>query len=276
MRSLPLITLLSLIAVMHADAQYYYKDIVSNKQLMDEMVRLKEQKVRTVSVKSFEDDGSPSDGFFCEKKINRNYSSVETLTRSNVTGSSQFLSTFNKNGLLEKTVDSADIAVTTVTYEYDANGRIRNIISGVRSSDDDFSNAIMEQHLYEYNDKGVIVKMYRIKNGNDSTLILFTADEKNNITIEKDTRSGKSYYYYYDGRNRLTDVVHMNTFNDKLLPDYLFEYNNNGQVTQMTTTEEGGSYYYVWKYTYENDLRKSERCFSKERRLMGSIEYDYK
>ena len=56
------------------NAQYYYKDILSNKELVAEMARMKEQKIKTVSLHSFEDDGSPSEGFFCEKKINRNYS----------------------------------------------------------------------------------------------------------------------------------------------------------------------------------------------------------
>ena len=49
-----------------------------------------------------------------------------------------------------------------------------------------------------------------------------------------------------------------------MLPDYIFEYNNAGLVTQMTATEEGGSYYFIWKYTYDNGLRVKEKCFSKE------------
>jgi hypothetical protein len=44
----------------------------------------------------------------------------------------------------------------------------------------------------------------------------------------------------------------------------------------MTATEEGGSYYFIWKYTYADGLRIKESCFSKERRLMGTIEYEYK
>ena len=71
-------------------------------------------------------------------------------------------------------------------------------------------------------------------------------------------------------------MVHLNQFNEKMLPDYIFEHNSAGLVTQMTTTEEGGSYYYIWKYTYDNGLRISEKCFSKERRLMGTIQYEYK
>ena len=277
MRLIPILIAAVMASGLHADAQYYYKDIISNRQLLEEMTRLKEQKIRTVSVKSFEDDGSPSDGFFCEKKISKNYGSVETFTRSNVTGASLFSSYFNKNGLLEKTIDSSDISITTVIYEYETNGSIKSIRSAIRSSDDDFTNEIMEEHLYQYDDKGILQKMIRVKNRTDTSIILLSTDENNNISIEKDTKSGKSYYYYYDGKNRLTDVVLLNQFNNKMLPDYLFEYNNAGQLVQMTTTEEGGNnYYYIWKYTYDNGLRSSEKCISKEKRLMGRIEYEYK
>ena len=68
----------------------------------------------------------------------------------------------------------------------------------------------------------------------------------------------------------------MNQFNQKMLPDYIFEYNNAGLIAQMTTTEEGGSYYFIWRYTYDNGLRIREKCYSKEKRLMGTIEYEYK
>ncbi|GAB2822718.1 hypothetical protein GCM10027043_24670 [Ferruginibacter profundus] len=259
-----------------AKAQYYYKDILSNKQLIAEMAQLKEQKVRTVSLKSFEDDGSPSDGFFCERKISKNYSSVETETRSNVTGSSVFTSTFNEKGFLTQTVDSSEIASSTSLYAYDNNNNIVSIVSIARSSDDDFKNEIREEHLYLYNEKGLPVKMIRVKNSSDSTLFLFSPDENNNVSIEKNTKTGDTYYYYYDNKNRITDVVRLNKYNQKMLPDYIFEYNNAGLITQMTATEEGGSYYFIWKYTYENGLRVREKCYSKEKRLMGTIEYEYK
>lgn len=259
-----------------SNAQYYYKDIVSNSQLLEEIARLKEQKFRTIKITSFEDDGKPSDGFLIEKNINRNYTRVETFSRSNVTGASLFTSAFTKDGLLIQTVDSSDIAVNTSNYVYDDKGRVKSIQSHVHSSDDDFTNEITEDHNYEYDANGLLLKMVRIKNGTDISTILFSPDENKNVSIEKDTKTGNTYYYYYDSKNRLTDVVHLNPFNQKMLPDYVFEYNNAGQITQMTTTEEGGSYYYIWKYTYDNGLRIREKCFSKERRLMGTIEYEYK
>ncbi len=258
------------------NAQYYYKDIVSNKQLMAEMAQLKEQKIHTISLSSYEDDGRPSEGFYCEKKINKKYTSVETLSKSYVTAASSFISTFDDKGLLLQTIDSSDIAATSSSYTYTANGQIKTITSVNHSSDDDFKTQIQEEHLYEYNTDGLPVKMTRVKNFTDSTVIIFSADESGNIAIEKNTKTGDTYYYYHDNKKRLTDVVRLNPYNQKMLPDYMFEYNYAGQIAQMTTTEEGGSYYFIWKYTYENGLRTKEKCFSKERRLMGSIDYEYK
>lgn len=269
-------TLVFTAATAAAHSQYYYKDIVSNKQLMAEMALLKEQKLRTITLKSFEDDGSPSEGFFCEKKINKKYTSVQTRTKSYVTAASEFTAEFDEKGLLTHTNDSSDISSSNAYFFYYENGALKSIVTSNRSSDDDFHNEIKEEHLYEYNAKGNPVKMLRIKNSNDTTIINFAEDEAGNVSIEKNSKTGDTYYYYYDAKKRLTDVVRLNPANQKMLPDYMFEYNYSGQIIQMTTTEEGGSYYFVWKYTYENGLRIKEKCFNKERRLMGSIEYEYK
>ncbi|MBS1734244.1 MAG: hypothetical protein JST02_13195 [Bacteroidetes bacterium] len=257
-------------------AQYYYRDIVSNLQLQKEMALFRENKVRSVVIRSFEDDGSESEGFFCEKKISKDYRKAELFTRSDISGSSLFTSTFDKEGKILGTTDSSTISLSVNTYTYDEAGRIRSILSSVKSSDDDFANEILEEHIYEYNSSGIPVKMTRIKNRTDSAVMLFQVDEHNNVAIEKDSKTGRKYYYYYDEKNRLTDVVHSTEYTTKLLPDYQFEYNNAGNISQMTSTEEGGTNYYVWRYTYSNGLRSSEKCYTKERKLMGSVQYEYK
>jgi hypothetical protein len=273
----PVLGIISFICITnHVTAQYYYKDIISNKQLTAEITQLKQQKLRTISLKSFEDDGSPSEGFYCEKKINKSYNEIETRSRSYVTNPSIFVTTFNTNGQLLQTSDSSEVSSSTASYAYNANGLLQSIVTTARSSDDDFKTEIKEEHIYEYNNEGQPVKMVRVKNNVDSTAIVFSTDENGNIGIEKNTKTGDTYYYYYDAKKRLTDVVRLNPYNQKMLPDYMFEYNSAGLVTQMTTTEEGGSYYFIWKYTYDNGLRIREKCYSKEKRLMGTIEYEYK
>lgn len=260
-----------------SSAQYYYKDILSNHQLLADMALYKQNKVKLINIKSFEDDGKPSEGFFCQKKFSRDYSKAELFTRSDISGPSLLTSTFNNKGQLLKTYDSSKISVTSNVYKYDQQDRIASILSNVRSQDDDFTNEITEEHIYSYDEQNKPVQMIRVKNRTDSTIILFALDEHGNVAIEKDTKSGTKYYYYYDVKKRITDIVQANDLKTGLVPDYIFEYNNSaGLLSQMTTTEEGGNYYFVWKYTYDNGLRARERCYSKERRLMGSIEYEYK
>ena len=259
-----------------SDAQYYYKDIHTNNQVAADMASYKANKIHNIRLRSFEDDGSPSKGFYCERKISKDYRKTELLTKSAISGASVFNSMFNEKGKLIKTVDSSSLASSVNTFIYDDQDRVNNIISTIRSSDDDFVNEIREEHLYFYNADGTLSKMILVKNRRDSTTMLFMADEKNNVSIEKNTKTGSKYYYYYDDNNRLTDVVHSSDRTERLLPDYMFQYDNAGLLTQMTSTEEGGSDYYIWRYSYENGLRSKERCFSKEKRLMGSIEYEYK
>ena len=55
-----------------SNAQYFYKDIVSNLQINDEFSILKNENIKTIKLSSFEDNDEPSDGFFCEKKFNKN------------------------------------------------------------------------------------------------------------------------------------------------------------------------------------------------------------
>jgi len=258
-------------------AQYYYKDIVSNKQVIAEKQVLKEQKIRNILVHSFEGNGDDSRGFFCEKKISKDYRRIETYTKSNITGKSLQTAYYNDKEQLIQSTDSSELSSTTSVYQYDANGQITNILSNSHSNDDDFSTRLLEEHQYQYDAKGQPVQLLRIRNMKDTVQIIFTADDKGNIIDEKDMgKNGKHYYYYYNDKNRLTDIVKFNVVKNKLMPDFVFEYNSDGQVIQMVTVEEGmTSDYYTWKYVYNDGLRIIEKCFSRENILLGYFEYEY-
>ncbi len=258
-------------------AQYYYKDLISNKQAQTENTTLSQQKIRSIKVHSFEGDQTPSKGFFCEKKISKNYRHIDTYTRSYTTGKSLLTTNYNDNGQLLQSTDSSEITVATSFYEYNVQGDITSIISTSHSTDDDFKTLLKEEHQYRYNNQRQPVQMLRIKNGKDSALIDFIIDEHGNVTDEIEAgNNGRHYYYYYDTKNRLTDIVKLNVVFGKLLPDLTFEYNNQNQVTQMITVEEGvNRNYYTWKYFYSEGLRIIEKCYSKENVLLGYFEYEY-
>jgi len=258
-------------------SQYHYLDIVSNLQLASEMRQFKEQKIRDVQVHSFESNGDPSKGFFCKKKISKDYRKIETYTKSTISEKSILISKFNTEGQLIASNDSSTISSSSNFYEYDSKGHLIKVLNISTSVDDDFTSKITEEHLYLYDTKGRCLKMLRIKNQLDTATVLFTSDEKGNIIEENDLgKNGKHYYYYYDSKNRLTDVVKYNSLRDKLLPDLLFEYNSASQITQMITTEEGiSNNYYVWKKIYNDGLRIIEKCFTKENELLGYFEFEY-
>ena len=273
-----IICLLIVSVIPFANAQYYYKDLVSNKQAQLDKTTLKDAKIRTVIVHSFEGNKTPSEGFYCEKKISKDHRKIETYTRAYTTGKALLTSFYNDKDQLLKSVDSSDLTVATSMYKYNMDDQIESIVSNSHSKDDDFTTALNEEHQYKYNAKKQPVQMLRIKNKKDSALIDFLLDEHENITDEIEAGpKGQHYYYYYDTKHRLTDIVKFNVVLRKLLPDLTFEYNSSNQVTQMIAVEEGvNKNYYIWKYIYNDGVRIIEKCFSKEDVLLGYFEYEYK
>jgi len=273
----PLLLVATFTFSISVNGQYYYKDIWNNQQLVKEFNLLKTDNLNTIKIKSFEDDGEPSEGFFCEKKINKNYTQSQMISKSNVTGQSLLVSDYNANGQPVKTTDDTPASTSTTEYEYNQNGQLK-VIRTITKGDAD-SETITETHEYFYDEKGKPVKMLRKKGNVLISTIHFVSDTSGNI-IEEDVdgnnTSDKKYFYYYDDKNRLTDVVHFNERAQRLLPNYMYEYNSLNQPKQMISTEEGGSNYFIWKYTYNGqNLREKEECFSKDRRLLGTIKYEY-
>ena len=259
-----------------ANAQYYYKDIVSTNQLNKEFSILKAQQLRSIKLKSFEDNDEPSEGFFCEKKINKDYSQSEMISKSYITGESLVTTSYNKDGLVVNSVNSTPTITNTTEYSYDSLGRLKQIKT-ITAADDNSSN-ITETREYIYDPEGWPEKMLRKKNNVLVSTINFLKDENGNV-IEENTvgkSNDRKYYYYYNDKHQLTDIVHFNEFAKKLLPDYMFEYNDNGTPKQMISIDESGRNYFVWRYSYTDQmLPEIQKCYSKEKRLLGTIEYEY-
>ena len=259
-----------------AGAQYYYKDILSNQQLNKEFIILKNAQVKTIKITSFEDNDEPSEGFFCEKKINKNYTQSQMISKSYITGQALLVTDYDAQGRVTKTTNTTPTTTNTTEYQYDSNGNL-SLVKTYTAADDD-SSGITETHHYTYDESGKPVNMLRKKNNNLISTITFKKDENGNI-IEEDASGNsndKKYYYYYDTNNRMTDVVHFNELAQKLLPDYMFEYGASDLPKQMISVNENGRNYFIWRYSYnDKNLRDIEKCYSKEKRLLGTIQYEY-
>ncbi len=259
-----------------ARAQFYYKDFISSNFAAFDQLSYKKAGIRNIKLNSFEANGLPSEDFFCEKKISRDFKKSTLYTRIGLTGQQMLENYFDNKGRLAKTYDSSQFAVATTLFSYDAQGRLTNTTNFSKSNDDDFVSEILETHLYHYDAAGTLTDMIRIKNQSDSSIISFSSDDNHHVAVEKDTRTNAVYYYYYDAEGRMTDVTHFNEEKNKMVADYVYEYNPDGQMAQLTTTEAGIDNFVVWKYKYENGLRRSERLFDKDGFLVGKIEYEYK
>jgi len=121
--------------------------------------------------------------------------------------------------------------------------------------------------------------MLKIRNGNDTTVVSFTADEQGNPAEEKaERRKGNlgTTFYYYDAQHRLTDVARYNKRADRILPDYMFEYGEGSQLSQMIVVPEGSADYQTWKYVYKaNGLKEKDLCYNKQKQMVASIDYVY-
>lgn len=272
-----LTSMLCLLISLGANAQYYYKDITGPAQTMEKAAKLKSQKVRTVNVISYEPDGEPTQDFNGIQTISSDYSRITTSFKTPLSGESQLTTFFDKSGRLIKSIDTADGSHSESEYVYNSDGTLAKIANVSTSAG---NKSEKEDHLWYYNAEGKPEKMLRVKNDVDTTYITFVSDEKGNVGEENSVRNGialPSYYYYYDEKNRLTDVVSYNVRAKRLLPLYIFEYNDDNQLASMLVVPEGSDDYQKWIYEYNQRNQKvKETCINKRKQIVGRVEYVYK
>lgn len=273
----PFILLIVFIVPFGAYSQFYYKDIVSTGQTTEQLKLYKTNRVKKAVLQSFEPSGEPTDKFICFQEVSPSYNYIKTYSQSAQTLQSVLNSQFNYKGQLTRSSDSSNTTLNVSSYTYDAAGRL--IVVESVSQAYAYQTKETEKHQWFYDTTGFPVKMLRIKNNMDTVEVLFKPDEKGNVAEEVWKSKGKetqTYYYYYDEQKHLTDIVRFNERARKLLPDYVFAYNDQMQLAQMITVQPGTSNYVTWKYQYNNQgLKTRESIYSKQKELMGYITYRY-
>jgi hypothetical protein len=258
-------------------AQYYYKDVVMTRQNETRWRLYKELRVESVRLSSFERDGSPTEGFTGDQSVSPDGSRITTHTRATGSAESWITASYTPGGLTLKTVDTSDTYRSVSDYQYDGSGRIQSILNTSIQTDNHFQD--VEQHTWSYDAAGKPAGMLKIKNGSDTTFIRFILDEKGNIAEERATRNKTdlpTIFYYYDADNRLTDIVRYSLKAKRLLPDNVFEYGEGGKLSSMLVVPDGSNDYLKWLYEYnEKGLKIKESCFSRQKELLGRIEYQY-
>lgn len=255
--------------------QYYYNDIISLKQSNEIYAALKQNNIHLVTATSTESDNTLTTGFSYKKQITNNGSLVITDVSLEATGPTETLEYYTNN-LLSKSVDSSVNVTTTVDYKYNDEGNI----DWIQTQTDDTSRSMhsTEVHKWFYTNN-IPDSMLRIKDNADTTFVHFKKDAQQNIIEEmwlKKNKMIEHYFYYYNDSNKLTDIVRFNTRAQQMLPDFLFAYNDNGTLSQLTQIPQGSSDYITWQYIYDDrGLKIKDVLFDKHQELLGTVTYTY-
>lgn len=257
-------------------AQFYYNDLIQQQQHLNRHQQYREQKVlRIVATSRASDDMQDVTPLTVEQQYNNSYSQLKTQT-SAVSGRSSIANYYNGQGQLYKTVDSSDNAVTTYEYQYQGNNLANITSSSVPLGE---KTRTVEVHHWSYDSLGKPMQMLRIRNGSDSSFIRLIYDNSGNVSEEqvfKNGVGGEKVFYYYDEQHRITDIVRYQDKLGKLMPDFTFDFNPQGQLSQMMVVQNGGTNYQTWRYSYNNrGLLTAEACYDRQKKLVGKVEYTY-
>lgn len=260
-------------------AQFYYQDIFNTKRTEDNLQVLKENRVNTQWVESLDANMESDDDFRCQRDLLMNYRKMKSRVHSLATGYSAMMSYFSANGKLTKTTDSSQNNTTVVNYIRDSAYKLTEVY--LVSQDSKSKYQFTETRRYIYDAKGRITRMVHFHNDRveDSSSVAFTLDEKGQVVEEYETGNNihsQRIYYKYNDKGQLTDVVRYSPMRQKMLPDYMFEYDAQGRISQMTTVNGQSANYTIWRYTYTVlGLPDKEDCYGKKNELLGRIKYRY-
>jgi hypothetical protein len=263
-------------------AQYYYKDILGAGDLNQMFSLYKNNNVNTVTLTGYDDQGEKSKDYSETHYFFPSHNVIRITTRNNGEVTNQFYR-FDEKGSITSISDTSSSLISITTYNYDDKGMLASIKNVISDKEDSIYQ--VELHQWFYNEGGKPVRMLKIVNNNDTTDVRFSLDEKGNVIDEWpfiNKLSRQKTYYYYDDRNRLTDIVRYNIPARKLLPDFMFQYSDQNQLIQkMTATATVGANYLVWRYSFDDrGLKVRETAIRKSKEtgntiMVGKIEYAY-
>lgn len=256
--------------------QYYFNDIIATQTGNQQYQLLRKNNIHKITATSYEGDNSITEGFSLEQNLSLDGRKM-TLQSTLSGGQPSFTDRFYDKGRLQKTLTHDGRIENRTDYTYTDKGLLQKIILTTRDTVQ--KTGLTEWHEWTYNEAAQPLSMLRIKNTTDTTFIDCKLDEKGLVIEEhwqKNNRTVETWYYYYNEKKQLTDIVRYNARLKKLVPDFIYEYDANGSISQMTQLSFSSGGYLTWQYTYtDKGLKKNEIGFDKNKQLAGRIEYTY-
>ena len=279
MKRIPYLFLLNIVVIalsQTASAQFYYQDIITHQQNLQQYQLQKNNRVQAISITSFEHNGEISEGFRFNQQYNASWSQLKTVAELSNAGRNVVVNYYNSQGLLYRTTDSSNGTYSVYEYIYDSLTRLIQIQNNTLAIAG--KNKSAETHNWYYDQQGIPAKMERIRDKSDTMIFILIKDSAGNIIEEQGFHKGEAgekTFYYYDNVNRLTDIARYNNRAGKLLPDYMFDYDQSGRISQMVSTQQGSNAT-TWEYVYnEQGLKTTESCYLAQKKLAGRMAYQY-
>ena len=255
--------------------QFYLNDIIGLKDSQEKYLLMRKNKIKKITANSIEADGSSTKGFILNQELQTDGKKMVTEI-ANFSSPLEKITNFYELSKLKRTIVNRSSIETKTDYKYDEKGFLNKIIS--TTVDSLQKTPISETHLWHYQPNGTPIRMIKWGDGIDTVNIEMLVDSTGLIIEEYWFKKGKkieTYYYYYTN-NQLTDVVRYNIKANRLIPDFVYEYNQQNQLTNMVQVSFNGSAVIHWSYTYHiNGLRETETARDKEKNIIAKITYSF-
>ncbi len=273
-----IIFLYLILSAFFCSAQYYYNDIISTEANRKNFSILQKEKIKKVAVKAYDSGDEIIDDFVLYQEIDAGKRTLTTFSKTNLTDASILETRYNPKGFPESSLDSSEGASTRTSYLYDEKDLLISMQS-ISIQSEQKENVVTEKRRYSYNAQGMPEKMVRTKGEKDSMTVIFIPAENGFPGEEQWFKSGQkveTWFYYYDAQNRLTDIVRFNEAARQMLPDYLFSYDDRGNLANKITVSPGTSNFRIWQYKYSIEgLKIQETVLNRDRKPEGKLVYEY-
>lgn len=258
------------------DAQYYFNDLVANKQTHAQYQLLRKWRVRSFTVVAAPDQPTAKEDVLINQEISMDGKRIVTYSNGN-SGKTFRTTTQYEGGKLVKSVAGTRTGDITTQFSYTLNGLPQQIQSTTKDTALDINQ--LEVHIYFYQKDTLPDYAYVIRDNSDTLRVTFVLDSLQLVAEERWMRGNKQverYYYYYDNNRRLTDIVRFNNKAGRLLPDFIFSYDVAGKMNKMIQVPRYGNNYLSWEYLYdEKGLKTTEKMTSKDKQQSATLYYRY-
>lgn len=262
----------------NAFGQYYYRDIVTTGENNAAIASLFNNKVINITATEYNNRGQKNTDFNDWQDVNHRDRIIRQTTRDRLTKTTVYTRVDEQLRIVD-IADTSGGIINNIKYTYNNKSQVTRISKHI--AEPALNTNQTEVYTWEYAADGLPQTMKRIINNSDTTEYRFARDEEGNIGEERQYRLnlpfGQPLYYYYDNENRLTDIVRYNTRIKMLMPELMFEYDENNRVIQKTQVVSSVTKdYIIWRYIFNNaGLKTKEVLFDKNKEQTGRIDYQY-